>query len=604
MLGDVWRIPAESEQPAREPLLRRLSVWFLGPVVLSAVWWTVTSTHFAQPEFRAAFLTYAILAPALIGLGWWHRRPQSRIGPFLTALGFAAWPLCLQGSEVPVLFSLGVMAEAPYALLTFFICLALPSSRMNSTFERGLIATWGVVLLIGWVPYLAMLPTLEGGGPLSTCVPACPGNAFAVVAPSVEVLTSVGQIGTVATIALAAVLLGNQIVRFFLASPAWRRTNWPIVAAIGTFLVVFTGFHLHRGLAPLSPAAMSFIATAYVAAFVVLPLGFLVALVRAEIFSAQAVRRLAGSLGFVSSTAQLQHSLATALGDPALRLGIWDGSRSDFVQADGSDLPAAGLRSGRVRVPVTRDEMAVAAFVTDEALAADSRLLTSAADAAFVAIGDERIAKDTLALRASVVNATDDERLRIARDMHDSAQQRLVALRVHVALASEKLDDQPDDQQMLNRLGRELDYAVEDVRNLARRFLTPIVVRNGLGTAVRAITRSWPITVRVDDRGLSRHDATTELTVYNLCLEALQNSVDHGGTGVSALVRIKDAHDGIWFSVMDDGVGFDPQSTQRGRGLLGMTDRAILARGTIRVDASPAHGVTISGRIPDSREAH
>ena len=601
LLGDAWRIPAESEHPRGEPVLRRISAWFLGPAVLSAVWWTVTSAHFAQPEFRAALLVFSIVAPALIGLLWWQRRPESMIGPLLTVFGFAAWPLSLQGSEVPFLFSLGVMAEGPYAFLTFFICLAMPIGRLTSTFEKGVVAAWGVVLLLGWLPYLAMLPSLQGGGPLSACISNCPANAFAVMPPSMDVLTLVGEVGTIATITIAAILLGHQVVRFGVASAAWRRTNWPIVTSIGVFLVAFTGYHLNRGLAPLSPAATSLIATTYIAAFVVLPLGFLVALVRAELFSAAAVRRLALSLGFVNNSAQLQQSLSAALGDPGLRLGIWDASGLAFVQPDGTDLPIDGADTTRnIWVPIAQHEGPVAAFVTDDALSAESRLLASAADAAYVAIRGERIAEDTLALRATAVSSTDVERQRIARDIHDSAQQRLVSLRVQVGLASEKLDGRPEEQQVLNRLGRELDYAIEDVRNLARRFLTPFVVRNGLGTAVRAITRPWPMTVRVDDRGLSRHAPATELAVYNLCLEALQNSLDHGGKGVSAMVRIKDAADGIWFSVIDDGVGFDQHTTPPGHGLSGMTDRAILAGGTITVNASPAHGVTISGRIPDS----
>jgi signal transduction histidine kinase len=174
-------------------------------------------------------------------------------------------------------------------------------------------------------------------------------------------------------------------------------------------------------------------------------------------------------------------------------------------------------------------------------------------------------------------------------------------LRVQIGLAGEKLEDRPAEQLMLNRLGRELDYAIEDVRNVARRFMTPFVVRNGLGAALRSIARTWPLNVRVDDRGLSRHDPATELTVYSVCLEALQNTLDHGGQGASAQVRIKDAADGIWFSIADDGVGFDVNAVRPANGLLSMGDRALLAGGTIHVDAAPSRGVTISGRIPDPR---
>ena len=600
---DTWRLPMESDQPSPDPMLRKISAWFIGPAVLSAVWWTVTSSHFAQPEFRAAFLAYAIVAPALTGLLWWHHRPQSQIGRLLTALGFAAWPLCLQGSEVPLLFSIGVLAEAPYAFVTFLVCLALPVGRLSSAFESGFMTLWGVVLVLGWLPFVSMLPTLQGGGPLSVCAPDCPANAFAVAAPSVDTLTFVGQVGTVATITFATVLLGHQLVRLTLASPSWRRANWPIVASISVFLIAFTAYHLHRGLAPLSPSAASLIDIAYMAAFVALPLGFLAALVRAELFSANAARRLAVSLGFVNNTSQLQESLASALGDSNLTLGTWDATRSRYVQADGSELPMDVSGSSRIWVPVGRGTSKVAAFVADDALATERRLLESAADAAFVAINVGRIAEDTLALRAAVVETTDDERRRIARDMHDSVQQRLVFLRVQVALASEQLEGRPMEQQALNRLARELDYVIDDVRTVARRFLPPFVVRNGLGTALRSITRTWPMTIRVDDRGLERHDPVAELTVYNVCLEALQNALDHGGPGVTAHVRITDAADGIWFSVSDDGTGFDPQATEPGDGLLGMTDRVILAGGTINVEASPAQGVTISGSIPESRGA-
>ncbi len=243
----------ETEQHVVDPVLRRVSTWFLGPAVLSAVWWTVTSPHFGQPEFRAAFLAYAIAAPGLIGLLWWHRRPQSNFGPLLTVFGFAAWPLCLQGSGSPVLFSMGVLAEAPYAFLTFLLCLAFPRGRITSAFDTRLLLAWAIVLVIGWIPYLAMLPTLEGGGPLSACAPACPTNYFQVMQPAAGLLTFVGQVGTVTTIVFAALLVGQQVVRLWLASPALRRARWPVVASTSAFLVAFAGYHLYRALVPMSP---------------------------------------------------------------------------------------------------------------------------------------------------------------------------------------------------------------------------------------------------------------------------------------------------------------------------------------------------------------
>jgi signal transduction histidine kinase len=573
-------------------------MWFVGPAVLSAVWWTVTSPHFTHPELRAAFLAYAIAAPVLVGLLWWHRRPESTFGPLLTAFGFAAWPLCLQGSAVPLLFSMGVVAEAPYAFMTFLLCLCFPRGRLASRSDWGLLGTWVLVLVLGWIPYLAMLPSLQGGGPLSACAPSCPQNAFVAYPMSAGLLTFIGQAGTIATVLLASLLLGRQIVGLATASAPTRRARWPVVASISLFLVCFAGYHLQQGFASMAPEATFLVTTFYVASFVILPIGFLAALVRADLFAGRAARRLASSLSAVEGPGGVRQSLANALDDPTLRLGIRDPHSGRFIQPDGTELSAARSDVGEIWVPIARVRETVAGFVTDEAFTAESRLLETATDAALVAIADREIADDAMALRAAAVSATDTERQRIARDMHDSAQQRLVALRVQVSLASEKLEDQPEAQAALNRLGRELDDAIEDVRNVARRFLTPFVVRNGLGLALRSITRTWPISVVVDDRGLSRHEPATELSVYNLCLEALQNVLDHGGPQAAAQVRIKDAADGIWFSVTDNGVGFDPQTTQPGAGLLGMSDRALLAGGAITVDAVAGQGVRISGRIP------
>ncbi len=217
--------------------------------------------------------------------------------------------------------------------------------------------------------------------------------------------------------------------------------------------------------------------------FVVLPIGYLVALVRAELSAANSARRLAFSLGFVSTHANLQSSLAVALGDPTLRLGIRDSSSHRFIQPDGNELLPPSP-DGEIWVPVVRDGDTIAGFVADDAFATETGVLETAADATLVALGDGAIADDNMALRASVVLATDNERQRVARNMHDSAQQRLVALRVQVGLESERLDGQSEEQAALNRLGRELDYRDRGCKE--RRATVPATVRGPQRTGPRS----------------------------------------------------------------------------------------------------------------------
>ena len=216
-----------------------------------------------------------------------------------------------------------------------------------------------------------------------------------------------------------------------------------------------------------------------------------------------------------------------------------------------------------------------------------------------VAARDAHSHEEMMALRAAVVHATDTERQRIARNLHDGAQQRLVAIRVRISLAIDQMDDRPEDRAVLQRLGNELDDAIEDLRGVSRRFLNPYVVRSGVAPAIRSITSSWPIVVTVDDTGLGRHTPATNLAVYNCCLEALLNSREHGGSGVTVNVRLTDGDGTLAFTVIDDGIGFDPENTQPGAGLLGIADRAAICGGSATVASSLGGGVAVVGWIPE-----
>ena len=248
------------------PLGRTITVWLVAPAVLSAIWMTLSGDHFARPEIRAAFLAYLIAAPVLIGLYWWIRRPSQRLGKLLIVFGFAAWPLSLQASSDPLVFTIGVASESALAYLTFYLCLAFPRGRLTTTLDRRLMAGWALTLAVSWAPWLFAVPRLQGGGPLSTCVVECPANAFQIETIPQSTLLFIAPVGIALTVVFAAIIMGVQLSRLALSSLPQRRAQWPVTISTLLFLTAFCAFHLSRGLVPVEATATAAIEAVYICA--------------------------------------------------------------------------------------------------------------------------------------------------------------------------------------------------------------------------------------------------------------------------------------------------------------------------------------------------
>lgn len=211
-----------------------------------------------------------------------------------------------------------------------------------------------------------------------------------------------------------------------------------------------------------------------------------------------------------------------------------------------------------------------------------------------------RQADELRASRARIVEATDAERRRIERDLHDGAQQHLVALAVSVRLARSVADTDPEAaKEMLDQLGVDLQEAVQELRNLAHGIYPPLLMDRGLGEALRAAgTRAvLPAEVVADDLG--RYPQAVEAAVYFCCLEAMQNAGKHAGEGATITVTVREDEGALLFEVADDGAGFDMASgAQRGHGFVNMADRVGAFGGSVRVESAPGRGTRIAGRVP------
>ena len=200
--------------------------------------------------------------------------------------------------------------------------------------------------------------------------------------------------------------------------------------------------------------------------------------------------------------------------------------------------------------------------------------------------------------RARILASADLERRRIERDLHDGAQQRLVALRVRLGLAQDLLRDDPvRGSAMLSELGDDVDAALEEVRLLARGVYPSVLAHRGLVDALRTAARNSALPVTVRARTNGRVAVDIETAVYFTCVEALQNAAKHGRSGSSVLISLT-VDEGLRFSVRDDGGGFALNEKAIGAGLANMRDRIESVGGRLTIESVPGDGTCVSGSVP------
>jgi signal transduction histidine kinase len=199
--------------------------------------------------------------------------------------------------------------------------------------------------------------------------------------------------------------------------------------------------------------------------------------------------------------------------------------------------------------------------------------------------------------RGRILSAVDGERQRIERDLHDGAQQRLVALRVGLEVAAEVAHENPQAAvRQLDRLAADVEAILDQVRSLARGVYPPLLADHGLPDALRMAARSNWINAAMEAHGLGRYTQQIEAAVYFCCLEALQNAAKHA-EATSVAITVLDRDGQLRFEVRDDGCGFKPRET-RGAGLDNMRDRIVSVGGQLTIESAPGKGTRVSGSVP------
>jgi signal transduction histidine kinase len=281
--------------------------------------------------------------------------------------------------------------------------------------------------------------------------------------------------------------------------------------------------------------------------------------------------------------------------------GSWPPAKVEPVPlvADGSiEVP------GAVAVPVRYQGEVLGALSLqkppgDPITSAERKLLDDVASQAGLVLRNARLIGELRASRQRIVSAQDAAARRLERNIHDGAQQQLVALAVKTRLADSLLGrDEAKAHDVLSQIQTEAQEALEDLRDLARGIYPPILADQGLAVALDAQAKRSPVPVAVEAIGISRYRSETEAAVYFSVLEALQNVAKYSGASHAMVSLHGNGH--LTFEVTDDGVGFDPGTTAYGTGLQGVADRLAAVDGTLEVRSQPGVGTTIVGIVPVS----
>jgi len=536
------------------------------------------------PVIGAAFIGTGLLA--------WLRRPENRFGALMVAVGFS---YCLSGLIVTTdswPFIAGLLLIAlPYAIV-FHVLLAFPSGRLETRANRALATASYLTATVAWWSCVLIEDTTRLG------VPANP----LLVADAPDLFSAAARI-RLAVVAALIVLLGVVLVaRWRESAPAQRRALTPVYLSGALVLALYAVWAV-LGVARVSPDTQENLERARVIALVFVPFAFLAGLLRSRVAGAAAVSELVERLGAGRGRGELRDALADALGDPSLELAYWLPERSEWVDAAGAAFTLPGAGSGRACTPVERDGVPVAMLVHDASVAEQRELVRTVGGAAALALENERLDAELRAnvqeLRASrvrIVESADAARRRIERDLHDGAQQQLVALAIALRTARTRLDRDPQAAgELLDAAARDLEAAIRELRELARGIHPAVLSDRGLAAALEALAQRMPLPVEIAVAPADRLPETVEAAVYFVVAEAITN-VARYASATHARVTVVRELDRVVVDVTDDGAGgADPA---QGSGLRGLVDRVAALDGRLEVRSPPGGGTTVHAVIP------
>lgn len=574
--------------------MRRLQIPALGLISVVVIALSVV----LDLTMHSGMAPHQVWATVLMASAWivgglvaWASRPGNRCGPLMALTGWAFLIPHLSLGD-PVSFTLTQTGSLGVGFLVHLL-VVFPDGRLRTRFERVLVS----VNYAGWIGVPAFASLWD---PTKVCAD-CPDNVLFI--RDDPRLLAVALLCLIALIVFVGVSVTVLLIR------RWRRATRPGRRVLAP--MVWTGtVGLVTWVAWLVPAiwfrlpsdnaynVTLFIATHLVGAAA--PMAFLAGLLRTRLHRG-AVAELMVELDRAPVLTSPQAAIARALGDPKARLGFWLPEQRRYVDFEGQVMEPPTEGEGQAVKLLESDGTPLAVLVYDPALLEDRTLLDAVGSAARLSVENARLhaqlqaqLAEIRASRVRIVEASDAERRKIERNLHDGAQQRLLGIRLALRLARSEVDDTAAMQALIDEADAEVAATVDDLRRLARGIHPAVLEEAGLQPALCDLARRCPIPVTVTALA-DRLPAAVEAAAYFVVSEALANVSKHAHAR-AATVDVAREDGRLVVEIKDDGVG--GASARRGTGLRNLQDRVEVLSGVLSIHSDLGFGTHIRAVIP------
>jgi signal transduction histidine kinase len=528
------------------------------------------------------------------GLFTWSHRPDSSVGPLMTATGFAWFVSLVSASNVPALFIASGLLSSVYFVTAIHMLLAASHSRGLSRGDRRIVAVGYFLVTIGTLPLAFFFD------PSRECAD-CPSNPL-LISDNETFFNAWNTLIALVGLAVIIAVLRSLILRWRQATRPERRLYAPVYAA-GVALMIAVIAQLMLQTSGAEGRALDIVFVVGVVPFGLVPYLFMASFVRTRMAQSGAVSDLMTRLSETSRPRGLRDALADALEDPTLELVYWLPEGRRYVDFRGRDYPIPEDDPRRAVHYVQRDDECVAAIIYDATLRGAEPHVRAVGGAASLALANERLEAELRAkvgeLRQSrerMLRIGLEERRRLERDLHDGAQQRLVSMALNIRMARARLNEDPlAADKLLESAGHELNSALEELRELARGIHPAVLTDRGLATALETLASRAPVPVELSHLPGERLPEAVELAAYFVVAEGLTNVAKYA-EATQATVGIVRENGRLLVEVSDDGIGgADPD---HGTGLRGLADRIAVLEGRLEIDSERGRGTTIRAQIP------
>ena len=539
------------------------------------------SDHVSDALVDAALLDWIVLPYVLAGVVAWWRRPESRFGPLMVAAGFGMFLSSLQWANWALPYTIGLAFDLLPAVLFIHVFLAFPGGRLEGRPERVLVAA-GYFAAVG----LQLVKMLLGGG--------APDNLLGVV----DELAAANTVEDVQLFALSAISLAAiplLVARRVRSGRPLRRWTELLVDSFAIGLVMIA----------ILLVAGSFGWTSFETirriTFVTIglsPVAFLIGLLSARLARSTVADLLVG-LHADPAPSELPALFGSALRDPSLTLAYWLPQYETWADLDGHTVT---LPADRATTMIERDGVRLAALVHDQSLKDEPELLAAVSAAAGIALENGRLQAELRAhleeLRGSrerVLQASQQERQRLERNLHDGAQQRLIALSLDLSMLENRLGADSDARAQIDQARQEIAQSLEELRAVAHGLHPAVVSGHGLAVALESLAARAPVPVRMTVELEERVDEQLEVAAYYVVSESLANVGKHAQAR-SATIAVTRANGQLVVEVVDDGIG--GADSEAGSGLRGLADRVEALDGRLRVWTPHGGGTRVRAEMP------